>query len=149
VSIRRGHAPFVFEEFEIILTRLPSQLSVNTSASATNGGTFGANGQQVLVFQPAGEQTLTIAYDIDASARADATFDIEATVLDENSTATDTVTTTVGDVETGPVERFDTNGDPGIQGDEVLDAISEFNEGGDVEATDVLDVISAFNENNG
>ncbi|TSD08642.1 hypothetical protein DP107_18880 [Haloglomus irregulare] len=48
-----------------------------------------------------------------------------------------------------PVERFDTNGEPGIQGDEVLDAISEFNEGGDVEATDVLDVISAFNENSG
>jgi len=48
-----------------------------------------------------------------------------------------------------PVQRFDTNGEPGIQGDEVLDAISEFNEGGDVEATDVLDVISAFNENSG
>jgi hypothetical protein len=48
-----------------------------------------------------------------------------------------------------PVERFDTNGEPGIQGDEVLDVISEFNEGGDAEATDVLDVISAFNENSG
>jgi hypothetical protein len=79
----------------INITELPDPVSVNTSASATNDGTFEANGQQVLVSQPAGEQTLTIAYDIDASASADATLDIEAAALNENDTATDTVTTTV------------------------------------------------------
>jgi hypothetical protein len=72
----------------------PSELSVNASASETTG-TFGSNAQRVLFSQPDGEITATIAFEIPASASADATFDIEAAALNENDTATDTVTTTV------------------------------------------------------
>jgi hypothetical protein len=49
-----------------------------------------------------------------------------------------------------PVERFDTNGEPGIQRDEVVDAIIDFNDdGSDVKRGDVVEVIIEFNENSG
>jgi hypothetical protein len=127
----------------INITELPAPVSVNTSASATNGGTFGSSGQQVLFFRPAAEPTPTIAYGIDANASADATFDIEATVLDENSTATDTVTTTVGDVETGPVARFDADDDGEIELPEVQTAIRAFSNG-ELDLQGVQQVIAAF-----
>jgi hypothetical protein len=120
----------------------PSELSVNASASETTG-TFGSNAQRVLFFRPDSEVTATVAFEIPARASADATFDIEATVLDENSTATDTVTTTVGDVETGPVARFDADDDGEIELPEVQTAIRAFSNG-ELDLQGVQQVIGAF-----
>jgi len=126
----------------IEFTNLPSQVSVNTSASTTTG-TFGQNNQQVVFLQPSSEVTTTIAFDIAASASADATFDIETAVLNEDSTATGNVTTTVGDIETGPVERFDTDDDGDISLTEVQDAIRAFSNG-ELDLQGVQQVIAAF-----
>jgi hypothetical protein len=120
----------------------PAQLSVNASASETTG-TFGSNAQRVLFFQPDSEVTATVAFEIPATASADDTFDIEATVLNENSTATDTVTTTVGDVETGPVARFDADDDGEISFSEVQAAIRAFSNG-ELDLQGVQQVIAAF-----
>jgi DNA-binding protein YbaB len=125
----------------INITELPAPVSVNTSASATNGGTFGANGRQVLFSQPAGEQTLTIAYDIDASANA--TFNVTAEVLDQDSATTDTATVEVGATETGPVARFDADGDGEISLSEVQTAIRAFSNG-ELDLQGVQQVIAAF-----
>jgi hypothetical protein len=123
-------------------TNLPSQVSVNTSDSTTTG-TFGQNNQQVVFLQPSSEVTTTIAFDIAASASADATFDIETAVLNEDSTATGNVTTTVGDIETGPIERFDADGDGDISLTEVQDAIRAFSNG-ELDLQGVQQVIAAF-----
>jgi len=54
----------------------------------------------------------------------------------------------------GRLSEYDTNGEPGVQFDEVLDAIQEFNTGGDTTPApddttfdDVLEVIDAFGSN--
>jgi hypothetical protein len=85
----------------------------------------------------------------EAAVGQNATLTAEARLQNGDATRNTTTTRTVTiSNQQDPVQRFDTNGEPGIQGDEVLDAISQFNEGGDLEPGDVLDVISAFNENN-
>ncbi|TSD08856.1 hypothetical protein DP107_17925 [Haloglomus irregulare] len=96
---------------------------------------------------------------LNASASQEVTFEVAASDTESLSTGNFTHVFSSNDDEltlnvtvqdepaSDPVERFDTNGEPGIQDDEVLNAISAFNEGEEgVEDGDVLDVISAFNE---
>jgi major cell surface glycoprotein (TIGR04216 family) len=120
----------------------PSQVSVNPKASDTEG-TFGSDNQQLVFIQPGNNLTTTIAFDLAGSAGADATFDIEAAALDEDTTTTDSVTTTVGDVETGPVQRFDTDDDGDISLSEVQAAIRAFSNG-ELDLQGVQQVIGAF-----
>jgi Subtilase family. len=89
----------------------PSGLSVNAAASDT-AGTFTPDNQQLLFSEPDEEITATIAFDIAADASVDATFDIDAAVLNQDNTAIDNVTTTVGESGTPGVftEPLTTNG---------------------------------------
>jgi hypothetical protein len=82
-------------------------------------------------------------YDISATASADATFEINTEVLNQDDTTTDSVTTTVGDVETGPVERFDADDDGDISLTEVQAAIRAFSNG-ELDLQGVQQVIGAF-----
>jgi hypothetical protein len=126
----------------IEFTNLPSQVSVNTSASTTTG-TFGQNNQQVVFVQPNSELTATIAFDIAASVSTDTTFDIETAALNQNSTTTDSVTTTVGGAPVGPIERFDADGNGEIDLIEVQAAIRAFSNG-ELDLQGVQQVIGAF-----
>ena len=132
----------------IELTPVPEPLSL--SSDSENPVFLGFAGNAL----PARGESVTQQFEINVpeEAAVEQELTLEAVAVVQNDTdefnTTTTQTVTITDQQ-APVERFDTNGEPGIQGDEVLDAISEFNEGGDVEATDVLDVISAFNENSG
>jgi hypothetical protein len=70
------------------------------------------------------------------SATADGFKDADATL-----TAT---------VSTGPVQRFDTNGQPGIQRDEIVDAIVSYNDGStvggeEVSRADIVELIVEYN----
>jgi hypothetical protein len=91
------------------------------------------------------------APDVENETTADITVDVSDSNNGQDS-ADVTLTVAPADADPeDPVDRFDTNGEPGIQSGEVLNAISAFNEdtriGGEpVESGDVLDVISAFNE---
>jgi hypothetical protein len=53
------------------------------------------------------------------------------------------VTTAVGDIKTGPVERFDADDDGDISLTEVQDAIRAFSNG-ELDLQDVQQVIAAF-----
>jgi hypothetical protein len=120
----------------------PAELSVNKSASTTAGGSFQST-DRLVISQPVGQQTVTLVYDISATASADATFEINTEVLNQDDTTTDSVTTTVGDVETGPVERFDADDDGDISLTEVQDAIRAFSNG-KLDLQGVQQVIAAF-----
>jgi len=87
------------------------------------------------------------APDVENETTADITVDVSDSNNGQDS-ADVTLTVAPADADPeDPLDRFDTNGEPGIQSGEVLNAISAFNEGEEgVEAGDVLDVISAFNE---
>ena len=132
----------------IELTPVPEPLSL--SSDSENPVFLGFAGNALPAVGESVTQQFEIAVSQEAAVEQELTLETEATLQNSEVTrnATTTQTVTITDQQ-DPVERFDQNGEPGIQGDEVLDAISEFNEGGDVEATDVLDVISAFNENSG
>jgi hypothetical protein len=131
----------------IELTTVPEPLSLS---SDSENPVFLGFGNPLPAVGESVTQQFELAAPQNAAVEQDLTLEAEAVVQNDtderNTTTTQTVTITD---QQDPVERFDQNDEPGIQGDEVLDAISEFNEGGDVEATDVLDVISAFNENSG
>jgi len=132
----------------IELTSVPEPLSL--SSASANPVFLGFAGNALPAVGESVTQQFEIAVPDEAAVEQELTLETEATLQNSEATrnTTTTQTVTITDQQ-APVERFDQNGEPGIQGDEVLDAISEFNEGGDVEATDVLDVISAFNENSG
>jgi hypothetical protein len=132
----------------IELTPVPEPLSV--AGASANPVFLGFAGNALPAVGESVTQQFEIAVSQEAAVEQELTLETEATLQNSEVTrnATTTQTVTITDQQ-DPVERFDQNDEPGIQGDEVLDAISEFNEGGDVEATDVLDVISAFNENSG
>jgi hypothetical protein len=87
--------------------------------------------------------TATIAYDINASAESGARFNITAAGINQNSVTSETVIIEIGDVETGPVERFDADDDGEISLSEVQTAIRAFSEG-DISLQDVQKVIIAF-----
>jgi hypothetical protein len=120
----------------------PSQLSINPNNSDTEG-MFGSDTQQLLFTEPDDELTATIAFDIASDTSTDATFDIDTEVVNEDNTTTDSVTTTVGDIKTGPVERFDADDDGDISLTEVQDAIQAFSNG-ELDLQDVQQVIAAF-----
>jgi hypothetical protein len=138
---------------------------INVTADVENTGT--TSGTQTVGFRldtnqngtlEASEELVNESVTLDAGNSTTVEFENVSTaglnitgqtahgVFSANDSATATITVQ-DEPASDPVERFDTNGEPGIQDDEVLNAISAFNEGEEgVEAGDVLDVISAFNE---
>lgn len=122
------------------LTRLPDQVSVNVDASSTSG-TFGSETRELLFFKPGNEVTATIAYDISASASADATLNVTAEALDESSLAT--AQQTVSLTQQGLVERFDADSDGDIELSETQTAIRSFADG-ELNLQEIQQVIRAF-----
>jgi hypothetical protein len=124
------------------ITELPQQVSVNQTASTTSG-VFGSDGREVLFPQPSSTVTATIAYDIAASAEPTTRFNITAVGISQDGATSETVTIEVGNVETGPIDRFDDDGDGEISLQEVQTAIRAFSDG-DISLQDVQKVIVAF-----
>jgi hypothetical protein len=100
----------------LTLTDIPEELTVNSSASRTDGGSFGSDNRQILFSQPSGEFAPTIAFEIMRSATSGATLTTGVKLLDANSEVIEslTVDVTVADTEpTSVVDEYDTD-DNGI-----------------------------------
>jgi hypothetical protein len=108
------------------LTQIPGMLTINESASNFDGGTYSPSEQAVLWFQPTDTPRPVLAFDIEPSARADQTFTIEATAVDQDGNVTDRLQTEVGDVATSVPAQYDTNGNGQVDLGEVRTGINDF-----------------------
>jgi len=133
----------------IALSSVPAPLPVTSDSENTVFLGFGGNPA------PATGETVSQVFEIavaeDAAVDQEVTLTAEASLQSSSTEATTTTTKTVtiGEKE-GPVQRFDTNGEPGIQRDEVIDAIVSFNNdstvgGEEVSRSDIVTLIVEFN----
>lgn len=122
----------------------------NITAVAVSGDGFGGLGgsQPSVIYGASGPipggatLTTTVTYEVNASAST-GTEQIVGSALIRGADGTDQTTTTVN-IGTSIVSQYDTNGTPGIQRGEVLQAIVDFNTG-NLTTSEVLQVIVAFN----
>ena len=136
-------------------TGLGGAIDLNTSdnvrAVAASGDGFGAfnSAQPSIIYGASGPipggATLntTVTYEVDANATT-GTEEIVSTAIIRNASGTDRITTTVNIDSSSIVDQYDTNGTPGIQQREVLQAVVDFNSGV-IDQSDILDVLVAFN----
>lgn len=149
----------VSEDSSVVLefTNLPGQLSLNTSASRDRSGDFDLGGQQVVFSQPSDEVTVTVAYDVDASATTGTTFTVTAEVLDENRVTTDTTMSLIeinqkNDLSSPrdrAIQVTDVDDPTNITQNDVTAAITRFNRdqstnGIDINQDDVTAIITLF-----
>lgn len=132
------------------LTSVPEPLAVTSDTD--NPAFLGVpSGTPVPAVGESVTQQFALAVSEDTSTGEDVTLAAEARLQNDTATPSTTTTRTVTVAEQqDPVDRFDTNDQPGIQRDEVVDAIVAFNTeteiGGEaVSRSDVVDVIVAFN----
>jgi hypothetical protein len=127
----------------IELTNVPSPLSVSGDSTVF----LGVGGNTVPSIGETTTQSFELTVADDATTGQDVTVDISAQLENQQSSSTATNSTTITIAQR---DRFDTNGQEGIQTGEVVDAIVAFNAnqelgGQPVTRGDVVDLIVRFN----
>jgi hypothetical protein len=127
----------------VSLTNLPDSLSVEGDSTRFLG--FG--GTPVPGLGESASYSFEVSIAEDASPGEEVTLTADSQLESQTASATNTATTQLTIAQSA---RFDTNGQPGIQRGEVVDAIVAFNSdanlgGQPVSRTDVVDVIVKFN----
>jgi hypothetical protein len=127
----------------VSLTNLPDSLSVEGDSTRFLG--FG--GTPVPGLGESASYAFEVGIAEDASPGEEVTLTADSQLESQTASATNTATTQLTIAQSA---RFDTNGQPGIQRGEVVDAIVAFNSdanlgGQPVSRTDVVDVIVEFN----
>ncbi|MFC6973534.1 hypothetical protein ACFQL1_00830 [Halomicroarcula sp. GCM10025709] len=136
-------------------TGLAGSIELNTSDNITpvavsGDGFDGLNGQPPSVLYgasgpiPGGATlTTTVTYEVDANSPT-STRRIISTATIRNASGSDQLSTRVNIGASSIVDQYDTNGQPGIQTPEVLQAIVDLNSG-KLTTPEVLQIIVAFN----
>jgi uncharacterized membrane protein len=128
----------------IELVGVPPQFSINGQSTQFIG---------VGSSPPSPGEQITKSFELTVNESASAGQDVSLVAnaslqYSDGSKATNETTSTVSIVSSSPTDRFDTNGQPGIQRDEVVDAIIAFQTGsasGEISREDVIKVIVAYN----
>ncbi|WP_284008263.1 beta strand repeat-containing protein [Haloarcula pelagica] len=113
-------------------------------ANEIAGDVANASGGQSITLNTS--ESGTVTFDFDSSTTGTlAPGDYTVTASTDNSSASTNLTVQAGSSPPSSiVDQYDTNGTPGIQTGEVLDAIVDFNNG-QITQGDILDIIVAFN----
>ena len=117
-----------------------------TNASSSAAWTLSGDDMDDLSISNSGVLTFNASPDYEAPTDADTNNVYMVTVMAAvgNATATMDVAVTVTDVAESVVEEYDTDGTPGIQIDELFNAIDVYFAGGELSLDELFEIIDAY-----